>query len=344
MKNINIPELSIIMPFFNNKELVGEMIDSILANNYKDWELLAIDDGSSENTLEYLEKKYRDKRIRFIKRSIPPKGAQTCRNIGMSKMRGKYVVFFDSDDYITKSCLRTRVESIKQNHKLDFMVFPSAVYINNKFDPNAEKFIYGYEINHDDIKAFARRELPFIVWSNIYRSDSLISHNIKWDTNLLSLQDADFNMQAILSGMRYGYAKVSADYGYRISYSSESLSKKICSEAHHKSNIYATEKFFQMLQAKYGHKYDRAVYQGLLNLYNYIFSDKISHNTAIEMVKCVRRYNRMFGYILKIQVLSTFFLEKIISAKRARQLPMFFYLYNHHKREKRLRKKINPIK
>ena len=47
------PKVSLIMPFFNNKELVSKMIDSIRANTFEDWELLAIDDGSSNDTLEY---------------------------------------------------------------------------------------------------------------------------------------------------------------------------------------------------------------------------------------------------------------------------------------------------
>ena len=66
------PKVSLIMPFFNNKELVSKMIDSIRANTFEDWELLAIDDGSSNDTLEYLSSFQKDKRVIFIKRETMP--------------------------------------------------------------------------------------------------------------------------------------------------------------------------------------------------------------------------------------------------------------------------------
>lgn len=343
MENIKDPTLSIIMPFYNNKELVAEMIDSILANNFQDWELLAIDDGSSQDTLEYLSKYNTDKRIYIIKRTILPKGAQTCRNIGIELMKGKYVVFFDSDDYITKTCLGTRVERISNRTDVDFLVFPSATYSNNVFNPKAPEYIYGYNVYNDDVEAFARRELPFIVWNNIYKSESIKSHNLKWDTKLLSLQDADFNLQAILSGLKYGYELVPADYGYRINYNTTSISRKICSEEHINSHIYATDKFFSCLQQKFGHKYDNAIKQGLLCIYNRIFANGIEKDFALMMAKCVKRHNTLHGVCLMIQIYVTCMLEKVIPAKKARQITMFLYLSKHLMRLSRARKRIKEL-
>jgi len=343
MSSAITPQLSIIMPFYNNKELIVEMIDSIVANSFKDWELLAIDDGSSKETLEFLKKYTNDYRIHIIKRDRDPKGAQTCRNIGIEKMRGEYVVFFDSDDYITPNCLQTRMDAIRRHPSLDFMVFPSGTYVGHTFHPAAPKFIYGYNIHKNDIASFARRELPFIVWTNIYRSEAIKNHHIKWDENLLSLQDADFNMTAILAGMKYQYACVSPDYGYRISYSQESTSKKILTEKHFNSHIYAVDKFYNQLQSIYGHKYDFDTFQGLLFIYNTIFTDRIDKPTAIKMATCIFRHNRLLGCVLRMQILLTTILEKIIPAKRARQIPMTPYLIAHTIREKKTRKRINSI-
>lgn len=343
MQDTDTPLLSIIMPFYNNKELVAEMIDSILANCFKNWELLAIDDGSSKETIEYLDKYKQDKRIRIIKRNISPKGAQTCRNIGIEKMRGEFTVFFDSDDYITPDCLQTRIDIIKKHTDLDFVVFPSGTYIEHSFYPNAPKFKYGYGIHKNDITAFARRELPFIVWNNIYRSDSIKAYQMKWDTNLLSLQDADFNITAITRGMKYKYANVRPDYGYRIEYSQESVSKKILSEEHFNSHIYATKKFFKLLQPIYGHKYDYAIFQGLLSIYNRAFTNGINKATALNMVKCIYQYNHIIGCMFKLQVKLTIFLEKFISARKARQIIMAPYLIMHIRREKVIQNKIKSI-
>ena len=253
------PKVSLIMPFFNNKELVGKMIDSILANTFEDWELLAIDDGSSVETLAYLSHYTADSRVKIIKRETTPKGAQTCRNLGMDHAQGQYWMFVDSDDYLTPACIGTRVEWIEKRQDLDFMVFPSAVYINDVFEPHAPEDIFGYNVHNDDLKGFARRELPFIVWSNIYRADSLRKAHLLWDTKLLSLQDADYNVHAIMAGLRYEYAYVAPDYGYRIRHSQGSVSAKICTPEHFKSNLYASVKFFKTYQERFGHKYDRYV-------------------------------------------------------------------------------------
>ena len=337
------PIVSLIMPFFNNKELVGKMIDSILANTFEDWELLAIDDGSSEETLAYLSHYTADSRVKIIKRETTPKGAQTCRNLGMAHAQGQYWMFVDSDDYLTPACIGTRVEWIEKRQDLDFMVFPSAVYLNDVFEPHAPEDIFGYNVHNDDLKGFARRELPFIVWSNIYRADSLRKAHLLWDTKLLSLQDADYNVHAIMAGLRYEYAYVAPDYGYRIRHSQGSVSAKICTPEHFKSNLYASVKFFKTYQERFGHKYDRFIYEGVLRLYNRVFSNGINKQYAVEMVRIVKKYNRFYGTIMALQVFSTLFLEKILPKKLARQIPMALYLFNLDKRKKNISKRIKPI-
>ena len=337
------PIVSLIMPFFNNKELVGKMIDSILANTFEDWELLAIDDGSSEETLAYLSHYTADSRVKIIKRETTPKGAQTCRNLGMAHAQGQYWMFVDSDDYLTPACIGTRVEWIEKRQDLDFMVFPSAVYINEVFEPHAPEDIFGYNVHNDDLKGFARRELPFIVWSNIYRADSLRKAHLLWDTKLQSLQDADYNVHAIMAGLRYEYAYVAPDYGYRIRHSQGSVSAKICTPEHFKSNLYASVKFFKTYQERFGHKYDRFIYEGVLRLYNRVFSNGINKQYAVEMVRIVKKYNRFYGTIMALQVFSTLFLEKILPKKLARQIPMALYLFNLDKRKKNISKRIKPI-
>ena len=342
-KKSALPKVSLIMPFFNNKELVGKMIDSILANTFEDWELLAIDDGSSVETLAYLSHYTADSRVKIIKRETTPKGAQTCRNLGMDHAQGQYWMFVDSDDYLTPACIGTRVEWIEKRQDLDFMVFPSAVYINDVFEPHAPEDIFGYNVHNDDLKGFARRELPFIVWSNIYRADSLRKAHLLWDTKLLSLQDADYNVHAIMAGLRYEYAYVAPDYGYRIRHSQGSVSAKICTPEHFKSNLYASVKFFKTYQERFGHKYDRYVYEGVLRLYNKAFSNGINKQYAVEMVRIVKKYNRFYGTIMALQVFSTLFLEKILPKKLARQIPMALYLFSLEKRKKNISKRIKPI-
>ena len=109
---------------------------------------------------------------------------------------------------------------------LILLVFPSGIYQKEHFLRIAHPYVYGYKIFEDDIAQFSKRQLPFIVWNNIYRTSSIRKHGLKWDDHLLSLQDADFNISSIACGLRYAYAtNAKADYGYRIA-SESSVSKK----------------------------------------------------------------------------------------------------------------------
>lgn len=321
------PILTIVMPFFNKKELVIQMVDSILSNSFTNWELLAIDDGSAEEDAALLQERYKNEsRILFSKRNVQPKGAQTCRNLGLEKARGIYVCFFDSDDFVMPFCLKQRVDFLDCHQELDFAVFPSGTLENDIFSEAASTSVYGYPVFHDDIKQFARRKLPFIVWNNIYRTASLRNMNANWDFHLLSLQDADFNLQTLLHGLKYDYALAKPDYGYRISSTETSISKELYEERHFKSHIYATNKYFESVQGLYGHKYDYSLYLGALYIYNKIFTNGINFKFAHLLADTVKSHSKFYGNLLMGQIFISQYLGKLFPPKRARQIPMACYL------------------
>ena len=329
------PTLSIIMPTFNHEEELAVMIDSIKCNTYDNWELLAIDDGSEESTISLLQRyAQEDSRIRLICRSRLPKGAPTCRNIGIDVAQGKYLVFFDSDDYITPDCLGQRVQSIEAHPELDFMVFPSGLYRDGQFMPIAHKLVFGYKTQNDDIAAFARRELPFIVWNNIYRTSTIKKHSLRWDERLLSLQDADFNMTAITSGMKYDYTVCQPDYGYRIS-SSGSISKHICTAEHYKSHTQSICNAYQKIQLIYGHKYDMSLFMGVLHIYNSTMTGRgIDRTFSQAIANTLKQYSPKFCLLFKMLVQSGLLLAKFLPEKRSRQISMMAFLLSREHREK----------
>lgn len=348
MQNCSTPRLSIVMPLFNNKEMVAEMIDSILANDYQDWELLAVDDGSTQETLDFLRHYEDDDRIHIIRRNREPKGAQTCRNIGLERACGEYIVFFDSDDYVSPSCLGNRVRQIEQHQELDFMVFRSGTAVqqdgNTIFDSTPTHLTFGYPINHDDMEAFCTRFLPFVVWNNIYRRQSLIVHHISWDTHLLSLQDSMFNLHCLLSGFKYAYSDTPPDYGYRLN-TPGSVSKKLKSKEHLDSHVYITEQFFSKIQQRYGHRYDHALYRGTLQvLLQTARSGILYKDFNISMSATVRKYSLTWGCIFSIQVHLFHLLHRFMPLSLARQFSFLCYLLWSSRREKRkigLQKRVN---
>lgn len=327
------------MPVFNHADELKTMLDSILANTYQDWELLAVDDGSNEETKGILRQyAFRDGRIHFIERNWEPKGAQTCRNMGLELAQGEYIVFFDSDDYVTPYCLEQRVKELSAHPELDFMVFRSGTYYDNAFHQEPNKKNYGYPIYKDDIAAFCSRTLPFIVWNNIYRRASLQKYNISWDTNLLSLQDAQFNLDCILKGMRYSYAAQSADYGYRIA-NTGSVSKQILSAAHYDSNIYATKRFYTLIQGRYGHRYDSALYRGTLFLYVKVSRTGFQAEFNSRLASVVQQYSLRRGKTLKLQLYVTKILSSFLPLNISRRLPVLGYLLWFRNNEKWIVKK-----
>lgn len=327
------PLLSIVMPVFNHTEELKTMLNSVLANTYQEWELLAVDDGSDEETKTVLRQyATQDERIHVIPREREPKGAQTCRNIGLEQARGEYLVFFDSDDYIAPHCLEQRVKALSEHPELDFMVFRSGTYCDDAFHREPNKLNYGYPVFKDDIDAFCARTLPFIVWNNIYRRSSLIKHNLRWDTNLLSLQDAQFNLECLLKGLRYDYSALPSDYGYRTA-STGSVSKQILSQAHYESNLYATKRFYTLVQAHHGHRYDHALYLGAMFLYVKVSRTGFHKDFCQRLASTVRQFSPLWGTLLVWQVCLTNLLSKIMPLTPARRLPILNYLLWYRRME-----------
>ena len=253
--------------------------------------------------------------------------------------RGEFVIVFDSDDYIAPYCLRQRVEMLQKRPDLDFLVFPSGVFVDDRFIAEPHPYAFGFRVAEDDVALFASRRLPFIVWNNIYRTESLRRHNLTWDVNLLSLQDADFNISAIAAGLRYDYAEAPQDYGYRI-ITTSSISKKINTQAHVDSHVRANSRMYDTVRRIGGKRYDRSLYDGMLRIYNSGMTGKgINRSLAEALADSVSKRCPCHNRLLKLQIRLTLLLQKLLPARLARQLPVAAYLL----REARWRKKKTAI-
>jgi len=92
------PTVSIIIPTYNRAHLIGRVIQSVLNQIYQDFEIIVVNDGSTDNTKEVIRKfQERDERIKYIKHN-KNKGASAARNTGIKAARGKFIAFQDSDD------------------------------------------------------------------------------------------------------------------------------------------------------------------------------------------------------------------------------------------------------
>jgi glycosyltransferase involved in cell wall biosynthesis len=112
------PLVSIILPVYNNEKYVRYSIDSVLSQNHANWELLVVNDGSTDTSKEIIES-YSDKRI--IKIHQQNKGVSGARNSAMKRMSGDYFCFLDADDTLSPNSLSSRLGIFLLDSGLDFV-------------------------------------------------------------------------------------------------------------------------------------------------------------------------------------------------------------------------------
>ena len=108
MNSNNIPKISVLLPVFNSEKYLHESIDSLLAQNYKDFELIIWDDGSIDNTPGVIAN-YRDSRIKVF-RNTANQGLFKTLNLAINKAQGKYIRLWSYDDIMKPHCLQAEIE------------------------------------------------------------------------------------------------------------------------------------------------------------------------------------------------------------------------------------------
>lgn len=112
-----MPIISVVLPTYNRAELLYKAIDSVLKQTIQDIELLVVDDFSTDNTYEIVNR-YKDKRIKYIKNERN-KGANGARNTGILLAKGDYIAFQDSDDEWFNDKLEKQLNFMNENQDID---------------------------------------------------------------------------------------------------------------------------------------------------------------------------------------------------------------------------------
>ena len=141
-------KVSIVIPNYNRETLIGETLDSIISQTYDNWECIIVDDGSTDSSLAVIEDYVKNEsRLQLVQRdATQPKGANSCRNIGLRSATGDYIIYFDSDDLMTNDHLEKKI-SFVVNGGLDYAVFKSKHF--NQPEDEDEYIDYSYYQKYD---------------------------------------------------------------------------------------------------------------------------------------------------------------------------------------------------
>ena len=209
--------VSIILPVFNAERFLPQCLDSILRQTYQDWELIAVDDGSKDGSMEILKSyKKRDNRIHII--SKENEGVSIARNIALKHAHGDYIYFVDSDDIVMPEGLMILVKAMESSKatfvKSDFLPIDEQgkqVFINKK-----QVIRRRYDGKVMDSEKFFKKILmkEYFLWTCLFRKDIIVKNHIQFIPLCRLMEDAAFVVDYLLYSDRNVY-KDACIYGYR---------------------------------------------------------------------------------------------------------------------------------
>lgn len=201
---MNNPEISIIVPVYNIASFIGDCIESILNQSFHNFELILIDDGSTDGSLNICcEYKERDSRIVIFDGGH--QGVGKARNLGMDRASGSYICFIDGDDLVHPEFLE-RLYNVGRQNEAD-IVIGEFQRINSDYKIDAKA-----DLNTAPIKELSEKEVFILlsnniiymtVWGKLYKKtvlsnqrfkDFSLGEDIEFNTGIYSLSKKFFNV------------------------------------------------------------------------------------------------------------------------------------------------------
>ena len=191
-----IPAVSIIIPMYNTEKYIGECLDSILAQIFTDYEVIAVDDCSTDKTCEIVEN-YKPKfngKLQLIRSEKNSGSPGTPRNIGVTYSHGKYVFFMDSDDALMEDALKILYESAekfnvdvvhceKYYRAPDSTVTTDKKFLQVRSDERADfvsKATYVSDNLEDRVRDFAMQKMIGYPWNKLIKRNLIVNNNIEF--------------------------------------------------------------------------------------------------------------------------------------------------------------------
>lgn len=212
--------VSIVVPSYNYANYLSECIETVLSQTHKNFELLIVDDGSTDNTREVVYS-YNDSRINYIYKENG--GLSAARNTGIENISGEYVLFLDADDLIEKTYISKQIKFLENNQRNAICVAKNKLFtnLNDQGKPVVSGSWHLYSRNLDTHILFFNLAPPHCYF---YRR-SVVDKVGYFDTALKACEDYDYILRCVREGFRFGVNRKALAY-YRVHPSSMSANKE----------------------------------------------------------------------------------------------------------------------
>lgn len=297
--------VSIIIPTYNRVQIVGKAIESVMNQTYQYWECIVVDDGSTDTSMSLLNAlAQRDRRIKIYKRERGPKGAPTCRNIGLEHAKGNYIIFLDSDDYLLSFCLKQRVEQFLKFPDFHFLVFPMGEQKKTEIIKREIPESNNYLIH------FLSANLLWQTMCPIWKRDFLVRLH-GFTEGYPRFNDPELMIRALLCQPLY---KVFINFNYDSVHFPSNKETNLFIDNVHKSLIIFVKDITKQLDL-----YEQQNYKHYLSLYLHLWFKYICVPLKIERL------------IKSIKLIQVFYKNGILSFLRAIKITLFLFLYSFSK-------------
>ncbi|MBR6927399.1 MAG: glycosyltransferase [Methanobrevibacter sp.] len=187
-------KVSVIVPVFNASKYIGKTLDSIINQDFDSYEIIVVDDGSTDNSLEIINQT-------LEKTEVPHKvihqenaGVSVARNVGIDASTGDYLVFIDADDHVTSNHLSTLY-----NGESDFSLI---LYVKEDGDRLIDMDTYTEDVisTYDFIKKELNMEITFNFFQLMYKASIIKDNNIRFTPGIVYGEDTEFAHKALSNG------------------------------------------------------------------------------------------------------------------------------------------------
>lgn len=193
-------KISIVIPCYNVEQYIEQCLNSILNQSYQDFEIICVNDGSTDCTLEILENyRSKDKRIKVVDQEN--KGLSESRNIGFKWATGDFIMFVDGDDWLEMDCLEKT-----GNFTFDLVCFSYNRIFKNQIQPRIFNFSGEYKssdiqrrmigLTNDELKEPEQANTLVTAWAKIYRKEIIQKNDLYFhNTKEVGTEDLLFNIE-----------------------------------------------------------------------------------------------------------------------------------------------------